>query len=74
MYDDMQKGRQAILESFEMLRQTNNQKIGLFAMSLINFAKADEYVNIFSQAPDNEKTTANKILVEVGPGQFSQIF
>jgi hypothetical protein len=72
MYDNMQKGRQVVLDSFEALKKVYNEKPGLFIMNLLTFAKSDEFVNIFSAAPQNEKDQAAKILSEVDPANASK--
>ncbi len=72
MYDNMQKGRQSVLDGFELLKKVNNEKPGLFIMNLLSFAKVDEYVNIFSSAPQNEKDIAVKILKEIDPANSSK--
>lgn len=72
MYDNMQKGRQEVLESFELLRKVNREKPGLFIMNMYMFGKVDEITKIFSEAPQNEKEQAVKALGEVDPGNTSK--
>lgn len=72
MFDNPQKARQEILESFELLRKVNREKPGLFMMNMYMFGKVDEIVNIFSEAPQNEKEQAVKALGEFDPGNSSK--
>ena len=60
-------GRQAIMESIDLLKKVNREKPGLFAMQLFLEAKADELVNIFSQASPMDKNRVVNILKEIDP-------
>ena len=72
MYDNMMKGRQVVLESLDLLRKVNNEKSSLFMMNLLTFAKCDEFINIFTPAPQNDKDLAVKILTEVDPANSNK--
>jgi hypothetical protein len=72
MYDNIQKGRQEVLESFESLKKVNNEKPGLFLMNIYMFGKVDEIVKLFSEAPQNEREIAVKSLGEFDPANSSK--
>ena len=72
MYDNVQNGRQKVMESFESLKKVNNEKPGLFLMNIYMFGKVDELVKIFTEAPQNEKEVAVKSLNEFDPANSSK--
>ena len=72
MTDNIEKGRAAIFESLELLRKVHREKPDLFLMSLIMTAKADELVNVFSEADPMDKTKALNILQEIDPANSSK--
>jgi hypothetical protein len=72
MYENMLKGRQEVLESLELLRKVNREKPGLHIVNTYMFGKVEELVNIFSEAPQNEKEQASKALKEVDPANSSK--
>jgi hypothetical protein len=67
MTENADIGRQAIMESIDLLKKVNREKPGLFAMQLFLEAKADELVNIFSQASPMDKNRVVNILKEIDP-------
>ncbi len=72
MTDNIETGRAAVFESLELLRQANREKPDLFIMDLVLTAKADEIVNIFSQAAPMDKTKTINILSEIDPANMSK--
>lgn len=72
MYDKAEQGRTAIVGSLESLRKVNREKPGLFLLSLFMNSKVDELVNIFSQAPPNERAKAVNTLKEIDPANSSK--
>ncbi len=72
MTENMDIGRAAIMESIELLRKVNREKPNLFLLQLILEAKADELVNIFSQASPMDKTKAVNTLKEIDPANASK--
>jgi hypothetical protein len=72
MYDKIDVGRAAITTSLETIRKVNREKPGLFLMNLFMSTKVDELVNIFSQAPPNEKAKAVNILKEIDPSNANK--
>ena len=72
MTDNVENGRAAIFESLEMLRKVNREKPDLFLMNLVMTAKADEIVNIFSEAAPMNKTKAFNLLSEIDPANISK--
>lgn len=67
MTENMEIGRAAISESIDLLKMVNREQPGLFILQLFLEAKADEIVNIFSQASPMEKTRVVNILKEIDP-------
>ncbi len=72
MSDNVENGRQAITESLELLQQLNREKPGLFFMSLIVQAKADEIINIYSKATPQDKSKVTNIMRELDPANASK--
>ena len=62
MYTDITKGRLQIIESLQLVQQVFNSKPSNYNVLLFFDAKADELANIFSEAPNEEKSIVLKIL------------
>jgi hypothetical protein len=62
MYNDVEKGRQQIISSLQLVEQVFNARPSNFNVLLFFNAKATEIANIFSEAPDAEKSTVLTIL------------
>lgn len=71
MSENMDMGRLAITESLEMLQRAHRNRPGLFILQLFMEAKREEFVNIYSQAPQMDKPRAVNILKELDPSQSS---
>ena len=67
MYDNVENGRSAITNALEDLQKVHRQKPGSFLMQAFFAAKADEFVNIYSEAPPMEKPRVVNILREIDP-------
>ncbi len=67
MYDNVENGRQGVMEALELLQRTHREKPRLFIMQLFMEAKRDEFINIFSDAAPMDKTKAVNILKEIDP-------
>jgi hypothetical protein len=67
MYEEPEKGRQAILASLEYLRQVKQSRPGLLILQIIADSKRDEFVNVFSEGASTEKSNVVKILNEIDP-------
>jgi len=72
MSENAESGRQAITESLELLKMLNREKPGLFVVSLIVQAKADEIINIYSKASPQDKSTVTNIMRELDPANASK--
>lgn len=72
MADNVENGRQAITESLELLQMMNREKPGSFIVSLIVQAKADEIINIYSQASPQDKSKVTGIMRELDPANASK--
>lgn len=67
MSDNVENGRQGVMEALELLQRAHREKPRLFAMQLFLEAKRDEFINIFSDAAPMDKTKAVNILKEIDP-------
>lgn len=67
MYDNVENGRQGVMDALELLQRAHREKPRLFAMQLFMDAKRDEFINIFSDAAPMDKTKAVNILKEIDP-------
>jgi hypothetical protein len=67
MYDNVENGRQGVMEALELLQRAHREKPRLFIMQLFMEAKRDEFINIFSDAAPMDKTKAVNILKEIDP-------
>ena len=67
MYDEPEKGREAILETLSYLQQVKQSRPSLLILQIIADSKRDEFINIFSEGIPNEKSNAVKLLNEIDP-------
>jgi hypothetical protein len=67
MYDNVENGRQGVMDALELLQRTHREKPRLFIMQLFMEAKRDEFINVFSDAAPMDKTKAVNILKEIDP-------
>jgi hypothetical protein len=67
MAEDLERGRAAVLESLELLQRAYRDKPSSFLLQLILDAKRDEFINVFSGAPDPDKVKAVNLLKEIDP-------
>ncbi len=67
MADKVDEGRANILKSIELLVPVYKNRPASFNMEVLFIAKRDELVNIFSAAPNEEKTKAVELLMLVDP-------
>lgn len=68
MTTDIDAGRAVILESLEGLKAVHNLVPGSYMMQMFFWAKADEVVNIFTQAPVQEKNKIAELVNLIDPG------
>ena len=72
MSEKPDQGRAAILNSLEYLQAVHSTYPTCFFLQLINEAKRDEIINVFSQGTQQEKTQAVNIMKEIDPAQSSR--
>lgn len=72
MNENMDIGRNAIMESVDLIKKVNREKPYLFLVQLIMEAKADELVNIFKQSSPMDKTKVVNTLKEIDPANASK--
>jgi hypothetical protein len=67
MYEEPEKGREAILGTLSYLQQVKQSRPSLLILQIISDSKRDEFVNVFSEGIPNEKSNAVKLLNEIDP-------
>ena len=67
MYNGADKGRAQILQALQMVQQVYNDKPANYNILLFFNAKADEIANIFSDAPNEEKSEVYTIVSAIDP-------
>jgi hypothetical protein len=65
MYQNPEKGRQSIIEALQDVQNVFNARPGNYNVQLFFNAKSSEIANIFSDAPDAEKTQVLGILSSI---------
>lgn len=72
MYTNKETARKAIYESLEILKKVHNQRPYSFSLQVFFNSKADEIVNIFSQALPEEKNKVVTLLKEINPANSNK--
>lgn len=72
MSDNAAEGRSHITRNLNLLRTTYNERPGLFLLQLLVEAKRDEFINLYSEGSNTEKTNAINILSEIDPANSSK--
>jgi hypothetical protein len=72
MYDNQSKGRKQILSVLPQLQKFDKQKQGSVLNQIFFTAKADEIVNILTQADPRDKVNAYNILSALDPANASK--
>jgi hypothetical protein len=67
MYEEPEKGREAIFNSLSYLQQVKQSRPSLLILQIIADSKRDEFVNVFSEGVATQKSNAVKILNEIDP-------
>lgn len=66
------EARNNIIESLENIKKAHREKSNLVAVQQFFDAKADEIVNIFKGAPENEKSRVITLLKEINPANTNK--
>jgi hypothetical protein len=72
MADNVADGRRVVLEALKELRKVYNDRPNSFFMQFFFNAKADEIVNLFSEAIPDDKNQAVQLLTVIDPGNISK--
>lgn len=72
MSEKLQMGRSVILAQLKTLESIHNIKPMAYNTQVFFLAKSDEIVNIFSQAPVQERNELYEVLAKVDPGNLSK--
>lgn len=70
--DSQTEARNSIYSALESLQKTNREKSQLICVQQFIDAKADEIVQIFKGAQDNEKDNVIKIMCEINPANTNK--
>ena len=65
-------GRTAITKSLDYVKAAYNAKSNLYFLQILNDTKRDEWKNIYSDGPQQEKTKAVNILREIDPSHAEE--
>ena len=72
MSEKAAEGRSNISRNLNLLKSVYNERPGLFLMQLIIEAKRDEFINLYSEGSNMEKTNAINIFSEIDPANSSR--
>lgn len=72
MHKDPDKGKNAILESLELIKKVYTDFPTLFIMQIFFNAKSAELINIFSQGSSEEKQKAFELLSKIDPANTNK--
>jgi hypothetical protein len=72
MAENVDQGRTNIIESLELLRLAYRDKPNSFLLQLVFDAKRDEFINILTGAPDQDKVKAVNLLKEIDPANSTK--
>ncbi len=72
MSEKAAEGRSHISRNLNLLRTTYNERPGLFLLQLLVEAKRDEFINLYSEGSNTEKTNAINILSEIDPANSTK--
>jgi len=70
--DSQAEARNNLMEGFENIKRAHREKSDLVAVKQFLDAKADEIVNIFKGAPQNEKTRVAGLMKEIDPANTNK--
>lgn len=71
MADNLNTGRDKVLQSLETLRKVYEARPGIFLVQMMLDAKRDEIVNIFKEGTDYEKNKVIEIMNRIDPANSS---
>lgn len=72
LVDNVDEGRTEILKALQLLLKIHSTQPGAINLTLFLNGKRDELVNLFSQAPMNEKTQAVNLLKKMDPSNATR--
>ncbi|HAL64039.1 MAG: Uncharacterized protein XD81_1923 [Bacteroidetes bacterium 38_7] len=72
MAENVDQGRTNIIESLELLRLAYRDKPNSLLLQLVFDAKRDEFINILTGAPDQDKVKAVNLLKEIDPANSTK--
>ena len=72
MAKDVTGGRTVVMDALQLLQKVYQEKPGSFNLQMFFVAKADEIVNLFSQAQPDEKTKVVTLVSEIDPANSNK--
>jgi hypothetical protein len=72
MYENVETGRQAVVDALMVLQRVYNERPNLFLLSVLLSAKSDELVKMFSNASNMQKSRVVQILTNIDPANASK--
>ncbi|MFO7997482.1 MAG: DUF4835 family protein [Bacteroidales bacterium] len=72
MAENMDVARGEVITALEMLQRVQRERPGSFLMQVVMTSKSDELVNLFSQAPQMDRSRAISILTEIDPSNSAK--
>ncbi len=72
MSERVSEGRSNISQNLNLLKSVNDERPNLFILQLLMEAKRDEFINLYSDGPNTEKTTAIDILSGIDPANSTR--
>lgn len=70
LFDDMETGRKNIADALIELRRVHQIKPSSYSMQIFLYPKVDEIVNLFTPAPEEEKSRLLNVLRLIDPGNI----
>lgn len=72
LVENVAEGRKEILKALQLLLKIHSTRPGAINLTLFLNGKRDEMINLFSQAPSNEKTQAVNLLKKMDPSNATR--
>ncbi|MCP4551487.1 MAG: DUF4835 family protein [Bacteroidetes bacterium] len=72
MSERVSEGRSNISRNLNLLKSVNDERPNLFILQLLMEAKRDEFINLYSDGSNTEKTTAIDILSGIDPANSTR--
>lgn len=71
MWEKQDEGRNAVLQSLQLLQNVKDARPGLFGLQLVLESKREEVIDIFSEGSSSQKSQAEEIMKGLDPSHTS---